>query len=194
MGAISFKRSSLENYNKYNSLLVGNEFTPPPVDSSYDLLETTTLASSASSVTFSGLGSYTDYKHLQVRYLSRTNDIYDTFGIYLNSTNAVRGHELRGTGSSVTSSARTNSRITENAKNSDPANAFAAGIIDILDFSDTSKNTTIRAISGDGIDKVELGSALYNFTAAITEIKFDIDVGSGSFVTGSRFSLFGVKG
>jgi len=194
MGAISFKRSSLENYNKYNSLLVGNEFTPPPADSSYDLLETTTLTSSASSVTFSGLGSYTDYKHLQIRYLSRTNDIYDTFGIYLNSTNAVRGHELRGTGSSVTSSARTNSRITENAKNSDPANAFAAGIIDILDFSDTSKNTTIRAISGDGIDKVELGSALYNFTAAITEIKFDIDVGSGSFVTGSRFSLFGVKG
>jgi hypothetical protein len=36
------------------------------VQEAFDLLETTTLTTSASSVTFSGLGAYSDYKHLQI--------------------------------------------------------------------------------------------------------------------------------
>mgnify|MGYP003645637262 FL=1 len=33
----------------------------------YELLETTTLNSGASSITFSGLSAYSDFKHLQIR-------------------------------------------------------------------------------------------------------------------------------
>ena len=45
----------------------------------YELLESTTLSSGASSVTFSGLSAYaTDYKHLQIRAVTQINKTTDT--------------------------------------------------------------------------------------------------------------------
>ena len=66
--------------------------SPELVTGAYDLLETTTLTSSASSVTFSGLGSYTDYKHLQIRMVIDSISDISVLFITLNSLIQKRAH------------------------------------------------------------------------------------------------------
>ena len=52
---------------------------------SFDLLETTVLSSAASTVSFTGLSGYTQYKHLQFRYVARTGTTTSTTSnIYFN--------------------------------------------------------------------------------------------------------------
>lgn len=172
------------------------------VASDYELLETTELASSASSVTFSGLGSYTDYKHLQIRMTIRS-DRSNTLDTMYFQANADTGtnyswHYLRGNGSSVSSFGE--------ASQSEPLTAFVeAGlsatdsfsgqVMDILDFSNTNKNTTLRILSGitGNATIISLNSVLWNDTSAVTSLLFSPVFGT-NFVAGSRFSLYGIKG
>ena len=169
----------------------------------YDLLETQVLTSAASSVTFTGLGSYTDYKHLQVRMTVRTDrsSADDLTMIRFNgvSSSSYANHQLYGNGSSVQSSAQTSQiyiRNTRTAGGTFTASGFSAHAIDILDFSDTSKNTTIRQLYGltGNYKEIGLASGLFTSTAAITSINFANTLTGSNFVTGSRFSLYGIKG
>lgn len=170
----------------------------------FDLLETTTLTTSASSVTFSGLGAYSGYKHLQVRAVARTLDGGTIDGININlngisAGNAYAKHELRGSGSSVTS--RNDSNQNELfgffgvPGNTATANAFGCAVIDILDFSSSNQNTTLRALGGfihSSGQRVQLISGLFNSTNAVTSIFFEANGGS-NLAVGTRFSLYGVK-
>jgi len=169
----------------------------------YDLLETTTLASSASSVSFTGLGSYTDYKHLQIRWVGR-GDASVTFQDATMRVNSDSGsnyaqHYLRGTGSTVesdASTARTNFTVGNVPFGSSASNAFGVAVIDILDFSSTDKNTTFRILSGDTIaNQIALRSGLYVSTSSITSTELFASTVSGrNWDTGTRFSLYGIKG
>lgn len=170
------------------------------VAGSYDLLETTILSSTASSVTFTGLGSYTDYKHLQVRLVGRSSrsGSGENLRIRFNGDTGSNyaNHYLQGNGSSVASGAET-SNTGMWARNlnasSSPANAFGAFVIDILDFADTSKNTTVRTLGGSTSDNfIALSSGAYFSTNAITSIDLGTQF-SQDFVTGSRFSLYGIR-
>jgi len=164
----------------------------------YDLLETTTLTSSASSVTFSGLGSYSNYAHLQVRYTMRLDSAFDggTLLYRLNSdsgSNYAR-HQLIGSGSSVLSQASTTfNQAGYGIGGGAPANIFGTGVIDFLDFSSTAKNTTLRSLSGrvGAADSILLTSSLWNNTAAVTSLEL---YASNDLVSGCRFSLYGIKG
>ena len=169
----------------------------------YDLLETTTLATSASSVSFTGLGSYSDYAHLQIRWVGRgdaaviTSDA--TMRVNSDSGSNYAQHYLRGDGSTVTSDAstsRTNFTVGTVPFGSSTANAFGVAVIDILDFSSANKNTTFRIFSGDTItNQVALRSGLYISTSAITSLElFGSTVGGRNWNTGTRFSLYGIKG
>jgi len=165
----------------------------------FDLLETTTLASAASSVTFSGLGSYSDYKHLQIRTLQRTTGTGTGVGdiiINFNSDTSASyaRHRLGGNGSSVFSGASTSvTSLTygqTTPRDGEPAGVFGSGVMDILDFSSTNKNTTTRFFTG-ALNHIRLFSGLFFKTDAITSITFADQ--AGDFATGSRFSLYGVK-
>lgn len=174
------------------------------VVSAFDLLETTTLTSSASSVTFSGLGAYSDYKHLQIRAVTQDtagNTNMNNAYIKLNGSSglAYPRHALYADGSSVTSSGNTGTTtgglyfdVYSGGSNTD---IFGAQIIDILDFANTNKNTTIRIMGGgleSGQQSIGLFSTLYNSTTAVTSIElFSV---SGDDAAGSRFSLYGIKG
>ena len=168
----------------------------------YDLLETTTLTSSASSVTFSGLGSYSDYAHLQIRAVTRTG--VGTYSETLLQFNGDTGsnystHRLRGNGSNVTSSgwiADTKIHASSGEQSNSASGAYFAMVLDILDFSSSSKNTTIRSLSGgtgmsNTQDQVALTSGVWVNTAAVTSMEFSYSV---DFQAGSRFSLYGIKG
>jgi len=162
----------------------------------FDLLETTTLTSTATSVTFSGLGAYSDYKHLQIRAVVRnTTEPYLRFNG--DSGSNYKDHTLRGIGTSVQSTSLgsgTSIPISMNDSGGGSNQRYGAGVIDILDFSNSSKNTTTRALTGkvdpDVYPAISLQSGAWFNTSAITSIVF----GGGTFQAGSRFSLYGIKG
>jgi len=166
-------------------------------------LETVRLSSSASTVEFTNLNQYSDYQHLQVRYVVRSGlaDVVDELFIYLNGDTGSNyaNHYLRSNGSAVQSNAFTSYSKLYDAGNtitgaSAPANSFGVGVLDILDPFETTKYTTTRTLGGSPYSAagyVALNSGLWMNTAALTSIEFDLP--SSTFVSGSRFSLYGLK-
>ena len=165
---------------------------------SFDLLETQVLGSSQASVTFSSLSTYAStYKHLQIRMVaraSRSGATSDPLIVRLNSTTQTYGHHLYGNGSSVGSGniATSYSLLDALAGASAATNAFGAGVIDILDPFETTKNKTIRGLTGAG-SSVALSSTFWNFTTAVSSIELSA-FSATNFLVGSRFSLYGLKG
>lgn len=164
----------------------------------YELISTTVLGSSAASVTFSGLGtSAAAYKHLQIRIVAHidTAGNGDTFMRMNGDTGSnYAWHQLYGDGTSAGSygiASRTSGYIGTTPGNTVGTSNFSAYVIDILDFASTSKNTTLRSFNGVTY-QVQLASAAWLSTAAVTSL--NITSGSANFVTGSRFSLYGLKG
>jgi len=167
----------------------------------YDLLETQVLTGTASSITFTGLGSYSDYKHLQIRAVAKTNRsaTNENTRLQINSDTGsdYSRHQLRGTGSSVVSEAatsQTSAFIATIAGATSDSDSFSVFVSDILDFSSGSKNTTIRTLYGGLHNYTEIGlsSGAYFDTSAVTSLELILQSG-GSFVSGSRFSLMGVR-
>ena len=198
MAVVKLSTAGLTNYAKYSSMLAGNA---PFSASAYDLLETTTLSSSASGVTFSGLDTLAaGYAHLQIRAVVRgVQSGTATLKANLNGDTGSNYsyHRLEGNGSSVSSAGGGSISFLSLGKvpgTSDSSEVFAPAIIDILNFSSTSQNTTARALSGNvgDVNNIALKSGLWVNTAAVTSISFANS--SGDMVAGTRFSLYGIKG
>lgn len=156
-----------------------------------------TAVPSGVSVTFSSIPQ--DYKHLQIRYVAKSTGQFNTTMIinFNGNTSAVYArHYLRGANTSVTSAAATSVTFVqalESVSSNVVASAVSAGIFDILDYSNTTKNTTIRGLFGSDTQppSINLLSGLFNNTAAITSIKLD---NQATMNTISRFSLYGIRG
>lgn len=170
----------------------------------FDLLETTTLASDTTSITFSSLGSYSDYKHLQIRGTLKTSDgSVGRPGIRFNGVTAsgnYKAHRLRGNGSNVASETDGNTneiRLDKVTGMEVTANEFTPVVWDILDFSNSSKYTTVRSLHGyhgsNSDYHVQLGSGVFLSTAAITSITIGTSYGT-NLKAGVRLSLYGIKG
>jgi hypothetical protein len=168
----------------------------------YELISTTILPSNAPSVTFDVSSFAFTYKHLQLRSVSRVTGAFGTVDdlMTLNgiTTNSYASHYLLGNGSSVSSGASTSraNMITYNSSSgaSSASNVFGVNVVDLLDAFSSSKNTTIRGLSGNHGSNtyVDIYSGLFNNTASITSVT--ITSGSGNFIAGSRFSLYGIRG
>jgi hypothetical protein len=74
------------------------------------------------------------------------------------------------------------------------ANVFSAGFTDVLDPYSTTKNKTIRSLNGN-IDQsfIFLWSGLWMDTSSLTSITLSSQ-NAANFVSGSRFSLYGIRG
>ena len=107
-------------------------------------------------------------------------------------------HLMSGNGTAVASSVgllpATQIGLINAVSNSTVANGFGAGVIDILDYTNTSKNTTIRALHGmaDAINRIYLTSGPYFETTAVSSLTLTSD--AGNLTSASRFSLYGIKG
>lgn len=187
-------------------MLAGNAAYFPEFESD-DFLEEVVLTSSAASVTFSGLDAYSDYKHLQLRITAKNNFTgypiqYGRFRLNAETSNSYSYHFLSGNGSSVTSTSQdTRSYIQMPALSGGTnANVFSSTVIDILDFSSTTKNTTTRAFGGaapeGGASIMDFSSGAYYVNDAITSFTYYLgDPADFTYlVAGSRFSLYGSKG
>jgi hypothetical protein len=165
----------------------------------FDLLETTTLTSSASSVTFSGLDAYSDYKHLQVRIVATAPSGSGSANLRLtfNSDTGANysEHVLYGDGATVYASGGANRSNIDLAgiMAAGSTDIFGAGIVDILDFSSAQKNKTIRSLHGNKNSSnqyVYLESGAWYNTSAITSMNF---TWPSNIAAASRFSLIGIK-
>jgi hypothetical protein len=167
----------------------------------YELISTTLLGSTTASVTFSSIPS--TYKHLQIRATTRTSSGTGYAVSYANGNNTgpynKSSHLLFGNGSTVSSGSSTNAEIFyqlpgETAGSGATSGAFGASITDVLDYANTSKTKTFRTLNGYMASSriISLASGNWNDLTAITSITFAVD--GGSYVSGSRFSLYGIKG
>jgi hypothetical protein len=189
--------------------LTGTKYDIASADNYYMEPIATTLVGSGgvSSVTFSNIPS--TYKHLQLRGLSQTNRA--TYGIdeWKVTFNGVGGtnysyHNLYGDGANPTLGSGTSAafiNIIPVSASSVVTNAFGATVVDILDYANTNKYKTLRALSGVDINGTVAGyggytgltSGLFQLTSTITSIEIVPKFGS-LFNQYSRFSLYGIKG
>jgi hypothetical protein len=75
------------------------------------------------------------------------------------------------------------------------ANVFNGYVVDVLDYANTNKYKTVRALQGfdsNGDGRIYLGSNLWKNTNAVTSIT--LTAFSGNFVQYSHFALYGIKG
>lgn len=165
---------------------------------SFDLLETQVLGSNTASVTFSSLSTYSNYQHFQLRVTARMSfsDPERSLVLRFNADTAsnYNNHGLFGNGSSAGSFyfADTYISIGSFPAANATANAFGPGVIDILDPYETTKNKTVRSLAGTPTTpQISLRSGLWRNTAAVSSITL-LDPTS-NLVTGSRFSLYGIK-
>lgn len=170
---------------------------------SFEQIETVIATGSSSSVTFSSIPS--TYKHLQIRMTHRAvyaldGNLFHRMRFNGDSASNYSWHVLEGTGAgfpySQAGTTATDMRIGQTPAGNTAANAFAASILDILDYTDTNKFTTVRSLLGSNTSARNSGlySGSWRNTAAVTSITLLNDVGYGNYTSGSRFTLYGIKG
>jgi hypothetical protein len=170
----------------------------PPVTSSYESIATVSVGGAgAASISFSSIPS--TYKHLQIRFIARGlsgGAIYTRLNSDTGSN--YSSHNINGDGSTagVNSQVATSQPlIIRNGGISTTANIFSAGVIDLLDYTDTNKNSVLRSLAGqdlNGSGMIEFASNAWYNTAAVTNITMTHN-GSG-FAQYSQFALYGIKG
>jgi hypothetical protein len=170
---------------------------------SFESIATVTVGSGgAADVEFTSIPG--TYKHLQVRILGRTNRSDQNGDFFQTTFNSDTGsnyswHFLKGDGSSASAIAGANQSMMESNRvpgSLITASVFGAIVIDILDYTDTNKYTTIRSLGGfdgNGSGEIYLNSGSWRNTNAVTSIKFT-NSGSRTIQQYSHFALYGIKG
>jgi hypothetical protein len=175
----------------------------PRITGSYESISTVTLGGSQASITFSSIPS--TYQHLQIRGVVRSDRgvTIEGLSIRFNSDTGLNYayHGIQGTGSSAASFAgwdNDQSLSSLAASANAGSSIFGAGVIDILDYANTNKYTTIRTLTGVNNNDASNGraalfSGLWRNTAAITS--FTIFSGASTNLSQySSFALYGIKG
>jgi len=170
----------------------------------FESIATTTVGSGGSAnIEFTSIPG--TYSHLQIRGIGRSNFASsgsEEFKIGLNSDTGSNyaWHYLSGNGSSAFASAGSSAAgirtVSSLPSNQQTASTFGGIVIDILDYANTNKYTTIRALSGvdsNGAGYIGLSSGLWQNTNAITSIKLTNWGGAYDFVQYSHFALYGIK-
>lgn len=156
----------------------------------YEPIATTTTSSSATSVVFSSLGSYTDLivvvnagatvaADLWMRFNGDTASNYSSTWIY-------------GTGSTAGSVRQSTTYIICNWYAGLPAgtNDRVIDLINIQNYANTSVNKTVLMRANNAAGGTDAGVGLWRSTAAITSIT--LLPSNNAFRDGSTFTLYGI--
>ena len=174
---------------------------------SFESIATAVGTGSSGVITFSSIPS--TYKHLQIRILCKSTSTASPASQMRITFNSDTGsnytyHRLTGDGASAGAGGAANvtAVIIDGVVVRSPGyidnNICGTAIIDIQDYSSTTRNKTVRAISGAdrnstaGDLQIALNSSAWLNTAAISTI--DLDVNGGNYATNSVISLYVIKG
>jgi hypothetical protein len=195
----SVTRSTVKSNQKSNSANAGYSFQD------FELIESIFVSANTASVTFSNLNQYAaEYEHLQIRWTARSsytsfnrsdlamrlNDDSGTNYSYHAMTSTGSGSPTSGGGASVNFM-----YFASYSSNSDASGSYGAGVIDLLDAFSSVKNKTLRGFAGrSGSSPFAIGvyGSLWRNTAPTNSITL-YDLGGFSFISGSRFSLYGIR-
>ena len=144
------------------------------------------------------------YEHLQLRvsthdqYASAVGELY----VRLNndSGNNYSNHSMMGATSTPSAEASTGNGYGEwgdAVAASNPVPFYSNSIIDILDYANTNKNTTVQYVSGgvtsiSGNRFMKFGSSLWDDTSAVSEIDVYV-TGTPAFQRGTEMTLYGLN-
>ena len=166
----------------------------------FEQIQTVFGTGSSGTITFSSIPA--TYKHLQIRVSARSNDdnAISNLRMTLNGDSAANysWHFMQGFGTGQWSSSGVSASLIalRDILSGTSGNIPGSLIIDLLDYTDTNKFKTVRAFSGltNGTtqNQVSLISGNWRSTSAINSLSLSIAM--GSFITSSRFSLYGIKG
>ncbi len=160
-------------------------------------------ASNTSLITFNNIPQ--NYTHLQVRITGRSTRDYsgnniDAFTATFNGGSLSRAHSLIGDGSVASSTPNYlfGFVVDDFAPNSA---MYSPIIIDILDYSNTTKLKTTKTIWGVEVNSgtypyggsTGLSSGYWNSTTSINSIEFSMAFG-GVWKSGSHVALYGIRG
>jgi hypothetical protein len=189
----------MSTITRYTDMLAGNTtwnpFTPA---GAYESIATIT-SPAATSITFSSIPS--TYTHLQIRGIANNGESsgYNNQSMRFNGDTAANYavHYLAGNGTSASASAQTSGTSINDVFRIPPTGStFGAFVIDILDYTSTTKTKTVRSLNGgdsNGSGWMGLHSGLwYKTPEAITSITLISSV--GNFGTNSQFALYGIRG
>ncbi len=172
----------------------------PPVTNSYESIATSVVGSGgASDITFSSIPS--TYKHLQIRGIGKSASTSNGLWINFNGDGTAgnyNAHYLFGYGSSTPVSAYESATpiVSYWPISSTGASIFGAAVIDILDYTNTNKYTTVRTLGGydaNGSGYAWFNSTLWSNTAAINSVTLKM-ANSNNLAQYSSFALYGIKG
>ena len=196
-----------------DSLASGNASGTVITPNSFESIATYTATGGETSFTFSSIPQ--TYKSLQIRWMYRdagNGTVAGTCSLAVNmngTTDDLPYHQLYGNGTSAVANGYSNTSgsyyLVYGAgilANTASANMYGVGIMDILDYSTTTKLKTIRTINGSernglansvgepGIINLSSSFRTTN-TNAITSVK--LQSWYNSFVAGTTFALYGIK-
>jgi hypothetical protein len=186
-------------YQRYNDFLAGNTAVIQDTGAMFPLGEFT-LAANQAEIDFTNIPQ--TYTHLQLRIFTKgsasSGVAYVLMRFNSDSGNNYARHLIEGSGSGTPSASAGSSQTSLYAglqPRSDQT-GWVGSIIDILDYRNTSKNRTIRTLTGNdnnGSGYASIQSGLWiNTTNAISSIKIISDTSAVSFATNSSFALYGV--
>ncbi len=174
---------------------VASQFSGKPFGS-YESIATVTVGSeSISTITFSSIPQ--TYTHLQVRTFQKTNSAGDlNFKFNNNSGANYSRHYLYGQGSGAAESGGSASESQGYIGYNPSSTYFQSAVIDILDYTNTNKNKTVRSLLGtdaNGSGYILLTSSGWFSTSAVTTLSFTQGL-VNNFSQYSSFALYGIKG
>jgi predicted secreted protein len=169
----------------------------------YESIATETVGSGGSAtVEFTSIPA--TYKHLQIRAIVRGADASTNKNLYINFNSDTGSnyswHLLFGNGSSAGSSSGVSSTAMQAQRmpaNTSTAGLFGAVVADVLDYANTNKNKTVRALAAfddnaGGYGSIfRVTSGLWMDTDAVTSIQMTMNV--GNIAEHSHFALYGIK-
>jgi hypothetical protein len=173
----------------------------------FESIATVTVGTATPTVEFTSIPA--TFTHLQIRaslQTARATFPLDKVFWRFNSDTAssYSSHSVFGDGASATASAENTTAISgfDNfTTTASPSSlGFGALILDILDYANTNKFKTSRALSGFDVNgtvatfggRVGITSGNYRSTSAITSVTFTVD-NAANFSVNSKFALYGVK-
>jgi hypothetical protein len=162
---------------------------------SYDALATAIVPSGGLAlITFAGIPA--GYRHLQIRGMALNSAAVDYFLRYNgDSSSSYRGHVLYGDGGNMYAANTFGGTTTGNDIAFNTGTTYPVSFVtDILDYSSTTKNTTLRGLYGtdtNGAGQIVFISGAWFNTSAVTSIS--ITALTGTFAVNSSFALYGVK-
>lgn len=202
MGVLAISGAGLYGVGADPSILAAEGLTAFPLFGDFESIATVTLSSATTDITLSSIPS--TYKHLQLRIITRSTFSAGSVNVSyrLNTDTNYSNywwHVLAGNGSTAYAG-QLNASTQALLQQSMPAATAIAGvygamIVDILDYANTSKNTTLRTFGGfdnNGNGSVGLYSSSWSNTSAVNS--FTLRSWDPQWAAGTSVALYGIRG